>query len=384
MLSMALELIPAGLEIRGVAVERNELAYLVGLHSIDGIGNRSLGRIKQYFGSFENCFLANSQDMAASFLKPEIGNKIVQARYELNPFHLLDEITARGILITALGDSDYPSLLTQIHDPPHLLYYQGQIEILDSICIAVVGSRQASNYGRSQSRRFGRELAARGIVVISGMARGIDTEAHRGALEAEGKTAAILGSGLDYIYPPENVQLFREISIQGVVISEFPPHAHPEAGNFPVRNRLISGLSQGILVVEARQRSGALITADFALEQGRDVFAIPGPVDKKNSVGTNHLIKQGAALVTDPDDILQEYLPGSEKAKEFIQDELFALNHIERQILDSLADAAVHFDDIMYNTALSVGLLSTNLLQMELKGIIKALPGNYYQRTGTQ
>jgi len=363
-------------------MNQSERAYLLALHSVDGIGNRSLGKLKKYFGSFENCFKAKSRDLHASFLAPDISERIIQVRNELDPMALLHELIANGTRFTFWEDTDYPSLLAQIHNPPYLLYYQGDLKFLEGICIGVVGSRKASSYGRAQSRRFGRELAARGIVVVSGMARGIDTEAHRGALEAGGKTAAVLGSGLDIIYPPENTQLFKEIASQGLVMSEFPPQMHPDPKNFPIRNRLISGLSRGILVVEAQRRSGALITVDFALEQGRDVFALPGPVNSKNSEGTNNLIKQGAALVTGPDDILDEYLTihKPDNSTVLIQEDLFAMDDVERQIMNCLLDEAVHFDQIMYNTALSIGILSTRLLQMELKGIIRALPGNYYEK----
>ncbi len=364
-----------------MVMELNELAYLVCLHSLDGIGTRSLGKIKKHFGSFQNCFESGREGLYASFLAQVISDRILEVRQKIDPLNLLQDLFASGTRLCSLEDKDYPSMLAQIHDPPYLLYYRGNIEILQGMCIGVVGSRMASNYGTAQSRRFARELASQGMVVVSGMARGIDTEAHRGALEVGGKTAAILGSGLDIIYPPENAQLFGEIANKGIVISEFPPHTHPEPGNFPVRNRLISGLCRGVLVVEAQQRSGALITVDFALEQGRDVFALPGQVDRKNSEGTNNLIKQGAALVTEPNDILGEYYPKSGQAKvaDLFQADLFALDQVERQIIDCMLDEPVHIDDIMYNTALSIGELSTRLLQMEFKGIIKALPGNYYK-----
>ncbi|CFX64001.1 DNA recombination-mediator protein A [Syntrophomonas zehnderi OL-4] len=362
-------------------MEPNEIACLVALHSLEGIGSRSLCKIKKYFGSFKDCFFAPSQELHSSFLKAEICNNIVKVRSESEPARLLNEITARGIKITTLDDKDYPSKLSEIYDPPYILYYQGQIETLEQVCLAVVGSRQASNYGRSQARRFARELSLQGMVIVSGMARGIDTEAHRGALEAGGKTAAVLGSGLNVIYPPENARLYTEIISQGVVISEFPPQAHPEPGHFPLRNRVISGLSRGVLVIEAQERSGALITADFALEQGRDVYALPGPVDRKSSIGTNRLIKQGAELVTEPEDILLEYRPDYKKISELIQEQLFVLSEIEKKIINYLDDATVHINDIIYNTGLDMGTLSSCLLQMEFKGIIKALPGNYYQRT---
>ncbi|NLV21896.1 MAG: DNA-protecting protein DprA, partial [Syntrophomonadaceae bacterium] len=194
---------------------------------------------------------------------------------------MLKDYLDSGARLSCIEDEDYPLWLGKIHDPPYLLYYRGELSSLNELSIAIVGSRRASSYGKIQSFRLSRELAAKGITIVSGMARGIDTEAHKGALEAGGQTIAVLGSGLDVIYPPENKQLYNEISQQGAVITEFPPHTHPEPGNFPMRNRVIAGLSRGVLVVEAQQRSGALITVDFALEQGRDVFAVPGPINSK-------------------------------------------------------------------------------------------------------
>lgn len=358
----------------------NELASLYFLHSLEGIGNRTLWKIKQNFASFQNCLTADSKDLAASFLSPGISDRIVQARQQIDPVRALQNILAAGIRIACIEDADYPSLLAKIHDPPYLFYYKGELGILGGLCIAVVGSRRASNYGRNQARRLGREMAQEGVVVVSGMARGIDTEAHRGALEGGGKTAAVLGSGLDIVYPPENGELFKEIVQQGIVISEFPPPTHPEPGNFPIRNRLIAGLSKGVLVVEAQKRSGALITVDFALEQGRDVFALPGPVNNKNSEGTNNLIKQGACLVTELNDILGEYKTVFTNAcmGALCQGDLFELDYEERIIITAMGYESVHFDELLYQSGFNIGALGTLLLQMELKGIIKALPGNYY------
>ena len=361
-------------------MEFKELASLVFLHNVDGIGNRTLWKIKQNFASFQNCLTADRSDLTASFLSPAISDRIVQARQKIDPVKSLQELLATGTKIACVEDADYPSLLAQIHDPPYLFYYQGELGILRGLCIAIVGSRKASNYGLTQSHRFGREMAQEGIVVVSGMARGIDTEAHRGALEVGGKTVAVLGSGLDIIYPPENEKLFKEIAQQGIVISEFPPHTHPEPGNFPIRNRLISGLSQGVLVVEAQKRSGALITVDFALEQGRDVFALPGPINSLNSEGTNNLIKQGACLVTEINDILGEYKTVFANASmgALCQGDLFELDYEERIIITAMGYESVHFDELIYQSGFNIGALSTLLLQMEFKGIIKALPGNYY------
>ena len=361
-------------------MEFKELASLVFLHNMDGVGNRTLWKIKQNFASFQNCLAADNSDLSASFLLPAISDRIMQARHRMDPVKSLQDLLAAGIKIACVEDADYPSLLAKIHDPPYLFYYQGELEMLGGLCIAVVGSRKASNYGRTQSRRFGREIAQEGIAVVSGMARGIDTEAHRGALEVGGKTVAVLGSGLDVVYPPENKELMQEIVKQGIVISEFPPHTHPEPGNFPIRNRLISGLSRGVLVVEAQKRSGALITVDFALEQGRDVFALPGPINSKNSEGTNNLIKQGACLVTEINDILGEYKTVFKNADTggLCQGDLFQLDDEERIIITAMGYEAVHFDELIYLSGFNIGALSTLLLQMELKGIIKALPGNYY------
>ncbi len=360
-------------------MELKELASLYFFHNMEGIGNRTLWKIKQNFAGFRNCLTADSKDLAA-LLSPAISDRIIQARQEIDPVKSLQDLLATGTRIACVEDADYPSLLANIHDPPYLFYYLGELGILEGLCIAVVGSRRASHYGRSQARRFGQEMAQEGVVVVSGMARGIDTEAHLGALEAGGKTAAVLGSGLDIVYPPENGELLKKISEQGIVISEFPPHTHPEPGNFPVRNRLIAGLSRGVLVVEAQKRSGALITVDFALEQGRDVFALPGQVNSKNSEGTNNLIKQGACLVTDLNDILGEYKTVFTNAEigELLQGDLFELDHEERIILTAMGYESVHFDELLYQSGFNIGALSTLLLQMELKGIIKSLPGNYY------
>lgn len=358
-------------------METNELASLFCLHSLEQIGNRTLWKIKNYFGSFRNCLDAPSQDLQASFLSEDIASRILAARQNIDRQQMLKDYLDSGARLSCIEDEDYPLWLGKIHDPPYLLYYRGELSSLNELSIAIVGSRRASSYGKIQSFRLSRELAAKGITIVSGMARGIDTEAHKGALEAGGQTIAVLGSGLDVIYPPENKQLYNEISQQGAVITEFPPHTHPEPGNFPMRNRVIAGLSRGVLVVEAQQRSGALITVDFALEQGRDVFAVPGPINSKNSEGTNNLIKQGACLVTEINDILSEY--GIEENETNLQQgKLFDLSSEEKLVLELLSSESKHFDDLVYESKLTIGELSTYLLQMELKGIIEALPGNYY------
>ncbi|MDD4802037.1 MAG: DNA-processing protein DprA [Syntrophomonas sp.] len=361
-------------------MDKNELAAIYFFHTLKGLGNRTLWKIKEEWGSLRECFEADSSSLYRSSLTASIIDAIINGRKKINPVQQLEKICAEGIKISCVEDEDYPPLLGNIFDPPYIFYYLGNIEILNDLCIAIVGSRAASIYGKGQAYRFGNELAQQGIVVVSGMARGIDTEAHRGALQAGGKTVAVLGSGVNVIYPRDNLKLYTSICETGLVMSEFPPHTHPEPGNFPVRNRIISGLCRGVLVVEAQKKSGALITADFALEQGRDVFAIPGPINNKNSVGTNNLIKQGACLVCASDDILTEY--GMNNRQDMLAVTqgtlLFDLEGEEISVLENLAQGEAHFDVLMKNTGLNPGALSTVLLKMELKGIIKSLPGNYY------
>lgn len=362
-------------------MNETEMASLYFLHRLPGVGHKTLWKIKQQLGSFQDCLEGNADIWKQCTLSPSIQTAITNARLKTDPITLLERLRGDNITICDIEDPEYPDMLSAIFDPPYLLYYRGDITILQELCLAVVGSRRATTYGRVQARRFGRELAEQGIVVTSGMARGIDTEAHLGALDAGGKTAAVLGCGIDIIYPPENIKLFNQITERGVVISEFPPGTRPEPGNFPARNRTISGLSHGVLVVEAKQRSGALITADFALEQGRDVFALPGPINSPNSVGTNNLIKQGACLVGSTKDILNEYGLDNSGEPVTIQGELqFESNSEESMVLQTIAHETVHFDKLLECVDLSIGRLSAVLLQLELKGIIRAMPGNYYVR----
>ena len=360
-------------------MQREEMACLCFIHSIPGIGHKTLARIRQQAGSFRACLEGDDRLWKTWSLPAAACAGIVQARQHNDPVSLYERLQRDGIEVCCVEDDEYPELLRNTADPPYLFYYRGDLHILNEFCLAVVGSRVATSYGRTQAFRFGRELAGQGVVVVSGMARGIDTEAHRGALEAGGKTAAVLGSGIDVIYPRENRKLYQQIVDNGIVISEFAPGTKPESGNFPARNRTISGLSRGVLVVEAKQRSGALITADFALEQGRDVFAIPGPINSQNSMGTNNLIKQGACLVNSLDDILHEY--GMDVAVNPASQQgvlAFPADSDEAAVLEALAHDTVHFDRLVQLSRLGVGKLSAALLKLEFEGIIRAIPGNYY------
>ena len=293
---------------------------------------------------------------------------------------LIDEL---GISVITLEDKDYPSNLKLIYDPPPVLYVRGNLEKKDRLAIAIVGTRRCSYYGRKTADSLSYELTNRGFTVVSGMARGIDTVSHKAALKAGGRTIAVLGSGLMRIYPRENEGLAAKIGKTGAVISEFPLLTAPERRNFPQRNRVISGLSLGVVVIEAPNRSGALITADFALEQGREIFALPGNVDQSTSSGALRLIKQGAKLVTGADDVIEELgalinlLPKKkvENGAKVIPD---GLKGAEKGLYHLLTNSPRHIDEIIKNSGLSASATAALLMTLELKGLVKQLPGKLY------
>lgn len=290
------------------------------------------------------------------------------------------------IKIVNLDDKAYPENLRHIYMPPEALYVKGAFEEGDRAAIALVGSRKASPYGLETCQRLAYELARRGITVVSGLARGIDSSAHIGALKAGGRTIAVLGSGLDYIYPRENKKLAKDIEGNGAVVSQFPPDTPPFKDNFPKRNRIISGLSLGVVVVEAADKSGALITANYALDEGREVFAVPGKVTSQTSGGTNKLIKAGAKLVENADDIISE-LEGA--LLPFLKENIsqnaegtgtFLLTKDEKSVYDILSDEPMYIDEIAGVAKMTPQALTRVLLELELKKAARSLPGNNYVR----
>ncbi|MBN3039340.1 MAG: DNA-processing protein DprA [Candidatus Omnitrophica bacterium] len=287
------------------------------------------------------------------------------------------------IKILNFADEEYPINLKYIFDPPASLNIKGSLLKEDSIAIAVVGSRRATYYGQHNAENLAFHLAAKGITIVSGLARGVDSAAHRGALKAGGRTIAVLGSGVDVIYPPENSKLAEDVARNGAVISEFPLGTPPFKQNFPRRNRIISGMSLGIVVIEAAKRSGALITANFALEQGREVFAIPGKIGSLTSQGTHSLIKDGAKLVESVEDIIEEIeslrIYQDVKKQEALP--LPGLSEEEKQIYDNITKEPSYIDDIMEKVIFSHGKLLNCLLRLEHKGLIKELPGKQFIRT---
>lgn len=290
-------------------------------------------------------------------------------------------------------DKEYPTNLKYIYNPPGTLYVQGDIIPEDNIAIAIVGSRRATYYGLKNAQALSFALAAKGITIISGLARGVDSAAHRGALQAQGRTIAVLGSGLNRIYPRENKRLAEKISQNGAVISEFPQDTSPHRQNFPRRNRIISGLSLGVVVVEAAEKSGALITANCALEQGREVFALPGKVDSFTSCGTHSLIKQGAKLVESVEDIIEELEPlkfcrpvpfrvaaqTKSEGKTMLEPNL---PQEEKQVYSCLSSEPVHLDELVQKVGIPYGKLLTSLLKLEHRKLAKELPGKVFARNG--
>ena len=295
----------------------------------------------------------------------------------------LDLVLEKKYRVIPLTDPDYPPLLKQIPDPPPFLYIHGRLPDTRQ-GISVVGSRNATEYGLRTTRRLCQDLAGLGWIVVSGMALGIDTAAHKGALAGGGKTIAVLGSGLERVYPRENRALFNSIAENGAVISELPLHAEPDAHHFPARNRIISGISLGTVVVEAAKRSGSLITARLAAEQNREVFAVPGSIQSFKSSGTHHLIKQGAKLVEQTRDILEELSPmvsvpsNGSTAVEADDKRLAKLPPDEQRIARALDAYPVHIDELARKMELSAATISSLLLSLELKGFVRQLPGKFY------
>lgn len=295
----------------------------------------------------------------------------------------LDLIEKHSIRVIAHYESAYPENLKRIYSPPPVLYVKGDFCEEDLYSVAIVGTRRPSYYGMENAERFGYGLAARGYTVVSGLARGVDTMAHRGALKAGGRTVAVLGCGLADIYPDENKELAARISENGAVVSEFSMSEPPIRFNFPRRNRVISGLSLGVLVIEAGEKSGALITANFALHENREVFSLPGMINSPNSKGTLRLIKEGAKLVEDVDDIVEEIeKTGTPKCLDRAARKYeHALSEEERLVFDNLSEMPAHIDDIMQGTSMEIGSLSNVLLKLQCRKIVKEIPGKMFVRS---
>jgi len=350
-----------------------------------GIGPAKIQALFSAFGSLDAALSASLADLKrVDGIGPKVAAKI-QAASEIDTDRELDHCRDFGIDILTRDDQRYPQLLTEIADPPGILFVRGEILPVDELCVAIVGTRHATHYGRRQAERFAYELAKAGFTVVSGLARGIDAAVHRGAIKAQGRTLAFLGGGVSKIYPPEHLDLAEEVVANGAVISEAAPLVSPIAGAFPQRNRLISGVSLGVLIVEAAARSGALITGKTAMEQNREVFALPGQIDNPVARGTNSLIKDGAALVQSIDDIIDQLGPLRQPIRSNEQQTVLApaelkLSDQEQSILQQIDTTPTPVDTVVENSGIPVQRVLSTLSILEMKRLIQRNSGNMVQR----
>ncbi len=400
----------------------NETVSLIHLNMIQGVGLKTVQVLRDVFGSAERALQATSEELSKiERLSPTMRDLLSRKPVQYPIERELELIHEYGCQIVTLYDDAYPSRLKEIDTPPLVLYIRGALTSEDTLSISLVGSRDAKDYGRKVGYRLSFQLAQRGLTIVSGLARGIDTSAHRGALEAGGRTIAVMGSGLSFIYPATNSDLAEKITASGALISEFPMGVKPKPRNFPRRNRIISGLTLGTVVVEASNRSGALITARLAGEQGREVFAVPGEIFSELSTGTHKLINNGAKLINTVDDLLNELPPyvlnqiqsesltasvpdtETESAQkspvekpntksEAVQPPREApppvqstpppdLTPDEKTVFDAIETPSSHIDTIVRTTQLPIGQVSSVLLMLELKGIVQQLPGKQFTQS---
>lgn len=365
---------------------RQELIDLLRLEFVSGVGPSMRRKLLDRFGT-PATVLAAAQSQLREV--PGVGPKLAAAIVAADQIDVETEIALceeQGIEILTEQHASYPRLLREIHDPPGVIFIRGQILPSDGLAVAIVGTRHATQYGLLIAERLACGLAQRGICVVSGLARGIDAAAHRGALAAGGRTLAVLASGVLNIYPPEHCELADQVAARGALISESPPRAEPLSGMFPQRNRIISGMTHGTIVVEAADRSGALITARHAMEQGRQVFAVPGRVDSRMSHGCHRLLRDGAALVETADDVLQELgplveaVPRADGHVTHHPAELL-LNELEQQILDLITNEPIAIDQLIAHSNLPVPQVLSTLTVLEMRGIIRRLGGAMVVRT---
>ncbi len=373
------------------ARERQALHAWLALRAVNGLGEAALFRLVQTFGSPGAVLTASAAELTGAGCSAALAQAIqrgpdAQARERID--RELDAIDRLNLSVVTCLDEEYPVRLRMIPDPPPVLYVAGRLELSDQCAVAIVGARRASQAGRVLAEELSRDLAAAGFTIVSGLARGIDAAAHRGALAAGGRTVAVLGCGVDRTYPPEHDKLREQIEAHGAVLSELPPGSLPHSYHFPRRNRIISGLCLGVVVAEAAIESGSLITARLAADQGREVFAVPGFAKAANSRGPNGLIKQGAKLVECAQDVIDEILPQVDAVfKRRVNARAFeahepssSLSGDEAKVYDALSHEPQHMDDVVVKTGLSPSKVAALLLALELKQRVRQLPGQSYLR----
>jgi DNA processing protein len=373
-----------------VPLSEAALEPLLRLALVTGIGPQRLAFLIGHYGAAERVLQAPARELAmlpgmnaavAGAVREQAGASGAAAARRA-----LQAIRRAGAVALTLDDPRYPEAFRVVSEPPYLLFAAGRLEHLDTPAVAVVGTRSPSRYGREAAARFGAGLARAGYAVVSGMARGVDSAAHLAALDAGGTTIGILGHGIDVVYPPESRALFARVRERGLLISEFAPSEKPRAGNFPRRNRLISALCQGVVVVEMGLKSGAQHTVNFALEQGKEVMAVPGAIDSPQSEGTNQLIREGARAVTSAEDVIEELegvsaAPRPRLARAPDPPELPLFDPAQSAVFQALRPDAQHVDRLLEATGLVSGVLLATLLDLELQGVAEALPGKRYRRT---
>ena len=358
-----------------------DIKYWVAFSHIPSLGTVKFRLLEGYFDSLEQAWIASPKELTDAGIDSRTNRTIISRRSEISPDREMEKLERAGVRVINWHHPMYPPRLREIHDPPPILYLHGDVLQEDERSVAVVGTRNSTSYGREVTSALARDLARSGVTIVSGLARGIDAIAHRAALDAGGRTIAVFGSGLDIVYPSEHTRLAREIAESGALVSEHPLGARPHASHFPRRNRLISGMTLGTLVVEAGERSGALLTVRCALEQDREVFCVPGSIFSPVSQGTNALIQEGAKLVLDYEDILEELnlkvVAHQIEMRGFAQPE----DGNESLLLSHMTHEPIHIDDIRRHAQLPITVVSSTLAMMELKGLVKQVGGMHYIRT---
>jgi DNA processing protein len=354
-----------------------DLPYYLAFARVKGIGAVRVRKLKAYFGSLQRAWGADHLDLAAAGLDARTIAAAIQARTSIRPEAEVERLVNAGVAALTWDDADYPRLLREVADPPPVLFVKGTLTEADAWAVSIVGTRRATVYGREVTEMLAGDLARSRITIVSGMARGIDAFAHQAALRAGGRTLAVLGCGVDIVYPPEHRRLAQQIAEQGALVSDYPLGTPPDAANFPPRNRLISGLSLGVVVVEADEHSGALITTEFAAEQGRDVFAVPGNIFNRSSRGTNRLIQQGARIVLDTQSILEELNLNMVTDRVEVGQAL-PENDTERSILAHLSHEPTQVNELVRALSLPVADVTAALALMELKGWVRQSTGTSY------
>lgn len=355
----------------------SDVKYWVGFNIVPGIGPARFRALLDHFGDLEAAWKAPAYELKRAGLDRRSIDSLLETRNRISLDGEMEKVERAGVQVLTWQDDAYPPQLRHIHSPPPVLYVKGELRPEDEWAMAMVGTRRATVYGKEATRTLASDLARNGVTIVSGLARGIDAQAHQAALQAGGRTIAVFGSGIDSVYPPEHKKLAQAIAESGALVSEYALGTPPEGSNFPPRNRIISGLSLGVIIVEAGVTSGALITADYAAEQGREVFAVPGNIFHRGSQGTNKLIQQGAKLVLSVEDVLEELnltmISQQAEVRAVIPE-----NETESLLLKHISSEPVHVDEIGRQSGLSIAQVTSTLALMELKGIVCQVGGMNY------